>query len=86
MSEAVIMISGFGFTFTHAMTCMYSANLPRNSVRVAGSWRMMIWVIPSTMSAGRETPRLLKDTGDMKTVNSMHIQYTLYNTIWVVLR
>lgn len=48
---------------TYAMTCMYSANFPRNLVRVTGFLRTMICVIPSTVSAGREMPRLL-ETGE----------------------
>ncbi len=45
---------------TYAITCMYSANLPRNLVRVAGSSRIIIRVISSTVSAGRGMPRRLE--------------------------
>lgn len=45
---------------TYATTCMYSANLPRNLVRLPGWSTIIIFVISSTVFAGRRIPRLLE--------------------------
>lgn len=44
---------------TYATTCMYSANLPRNLVRVPGLSTIIICVSSSTVFAFRGIPRLL---------------------------
>lgn len=47
-------------SLTYATTCMYSANFPRNLVRVAGCLTIIISVISSTVFAGRGMPRRLE--------------------------
>lgn len=45
---------------TYATTCMYSLNLSRNLVRLSGFSRVIIFVISSTVFAGRWILRLLE--------------------------
>ena len=67
---------------TYATTCMYTANLPRNLVRVPGLSTIIICVSSSTVFAFRGIPRLLAGREEKRKDSSRTAQ-KLCIYIWI---